>query len=300
MVSAEEPAPVPVTGLVPGDDDHLAWKRTTVDGRTALYGVGGEGMPLLFVHGWALGQHSYKAALKRLVHQQCRVIAPALPGFGGTPELPERKFSFAGYAAWLEEFLDAIHVDGPALVVGHSFGGGVSIQLAHDFPERVQSLVLVNSVGGSAWSAAGGRVRSLAERPLWDWGLHFPADVLPLPQIRKVLPVIMEDALPNVLRSPRALVKVGNLARTADLRPELETLRQRGLPVAVLWGRQDQIIPKASFEAVCAALGAEGRVVDGNHNWLLADPDAFGEVMTNSIKVAQAATATPGSSAQTG
>ena len=269
--------------------DHLVWKRTTVDGRTALYGVAGDGMPLLFVHGWALGQHSYKAALKRLVHQGCRVYAPALPGFGGTPELPARKFSFAGYAAWLEEFLEAVHVTEPVFLVGHSFGGGVSIQLAHDFPERVRSVVLVNSVGGSAWSSSGGRIRSLAERPLWDWGIHFPSDVLPLPQIRRVLPVIMEDAVPNVLRSPRALVKVANLARTADLRAELEELRRRGVPVAVLWGSQDQIIPKASFEAVCAAIGSEGRVVEGNHNWLLADPDTFGEVMTNSIEVAKMA-----------
>ncbi len=274
---------VPTEPEEPADPaDHLVWKRTTVDGRTALYGVAGDDMPVLFVHGWALGQHSYKAALKRLVRQGCRVFAPALPGFGGTPELPERKLSFAGYAAWLEEFLDAVHVDEPVLLVGHSFGGGVAVQLAHDFPERVRSLVLVNSIGGSA---------SLAARPFWDWGLHFPADVLPLPQIRRVLPVIMEDAVPNVIRSPRALLRVGNLARTADLRAELEELRRRGLPVAVLWGRQDQIIPRESFDALCAAIGAQGREVEGNHNWMLADPDTFGEVMTNSVNVAKLARA---------
>ncbi len=56
-----------------GDEDHLAWLSTTVDGRPAKYGVAGDGLPVLFLHGWGLGQHSYKRALKRLVRLGCRV-----------------------------------------------------------------------------------------------------------------------------------------------------------------------------------------------------------------------------------
>ena len=129
----------------------------------------------------------------------------------------------------------------------------------------------------------------MAERPLWDWGIHFPRDVLPLPQIRRVLPVILEDALPNVVRNPLAMWKVANLARRADLTAELEELKRRKLPVVVLWGDKDKIIPRASFEALCQAIGSEGEVVAGNHSWLLADPDAFGEVMTNVMEVAKLA-----------
>src|SRR5438067_8358515 len=159
--------------------DHLLWKRTLVDGRTALYGEAGEGLPVLFLHGWALGQHAYKRALKRLVQLGCKVYAPALPGFGGSADLPDGKFSFAGYAEWAATFLDAVEVTEPVFLVGHSFGGGVSIKLAHDFPDKVRYLVLVNSVGGSTWDRRGRRVRSMAERPLWDWGIHFPGDLFP-------------------------------------------------------------------------------------------------------------------------
>src|SRR4051794_2201561 len=95
------------------EPDHLVWKRTTVDGRTALYGVAGEGVPVVFLHGWALGQHAYKRALKRLVAMGTRVYAPALPGFGGTPDLPARTFSMAGYAEWVTGFLDAVKIDEP-------------------------------------------------------------------------------------------------------------------------------------------------------------------------------------------
>ena len=136
-----------------------------------------------------------------------------------------------------------LEIDEPAVLVGHSFGGGVAIKLAHDMPSRVRSLVLVNSIGGSAWRS-GRTLRSAAERPLWDWGLHFPGDVWPMRQATRVLPVVFEDLLPNLLRNPRAIVKVANLARRADLRAELERLRDRGIPITILWASRDGIIPR--------------------------------------------------------
>ena len=289
MASAAVELPPPV--------NHLVWKRATVDGRTAMYGVAGEldGLPLLFLHGWGLGQHSYKRTLKRLAALGCRVYAPAQPGFGGTTDLTQDEFSIDGYARWADKFLDAMGVTEPVFLLGHSFGGGVAIQLAHDFPDRVRTLVLINSVGGSAWSrrgnGSGSVIRSMAERPIWDWGIHLPGDIFPLPQVTRVLPVVLEDALPNLIRNPRALIRVANLARKADLTEELEHLKERKLPVVVLWGDSDRIIPRTSFDALCAAIGSEGEVVSGNHSWLLADPDSFGEVMTNIVDVAKVARA---------
>lgn len=282
--------PEPLDDLDDDADHLLTWHRTFVDGRTTIYGVAGDegGLPLVFVHGWGLGHHSYKRAVKRLAAMGVRAYAPALPGFGGSADLPRRRFSIPGYADWLDRFLDTVGVDEPAVVVGHSFGGGVSIQLAHDFPQRVRSLVLVNSIGGSAWQSRRG-VRSMAERPLWDWGLHFPSDILPFGQLTRVLPVVLEDLVPNVIRNPKAVWQVAQLARKADLTDELEELKARQLPVVVLWGADDRIIPRESFDDLCRAIGAEGEVVDGSHSWLLADPDAFGEVLTNSVEVAQLA-----------
>ena len=60
--------------------------------------------------------------------------------------------------------------------MGHSFGGGVAVRFAYEHRTKVRSLVLVNAVGGSSWKR-GNTLRSIAERPLWDWGLHFPSDV---------------------------------------------------------------------------------------------------------------------------
>jgi pimeloyl-ACP methyl ester carboxylesterase len=273
----------------------VVWKRTWVQDRPAQYALsvgtapeGGDAPDIVFLHGWALGQHSYREVVAELARRGARVVAPAMPGFGGSAELPQSAFSIGGFAEWVDEFCTAVKVRGPAVVIGHSFGGGVAIRLAHDFPERVGSLVLVNSIGGSAWQQ-GSRLRSLAERPLWDWGLHFPADIWPIPQATKVLPVILEDAVPNLLRNPRNVYRVGMMAKRADLRRELEALRERGMPITVLWAKRDGVIPREAFEATCASAGVTGTVVEGSHSWLLVDPQGFGEVMTNVMEVAAAA-----------
>jgi pimeloyl-ACP methyl ester carboxylesterase len=274
------------------DSGLLVWRRTEVAGRVASYGVGGSGPPVVFLHGWGLSGHTYRAALKRLLALGFRVWAPALPGFDGTSALATDAGDLSDYAQWVDEFLATVGIDEPVVLMGHSFGGGVAIQTAHDWPDRVRGLVLINSIGGSAWQRHGSLVKSIAQRPLWDWGLHLPRDVLPLRQLRRVLPVVLGAAVPNALRDPRAFWRAAMVARCADLTGELQELKRRRLPVVVLWGTRDELVTRASFDALCESLGDPPAVtVDGSHSWLIADPDIFGEVITNVIPVAMAARA---------
>jgi pimeloyl-ACP methyl ester carboxylesterase len=265
-----------------GGGHRLAWRHVEVDGRYAVYGVAGDGPPVLFLHGWGLNHRSYRHALGRLTRSGVRVLAPAMPGFGGTADLPEDQFSLTGYARWVGGFLDAVGVTDQVTVVGHSFGGGVAIQFAHDAVERVSRLVLVNSIGGSTWTDRRGHERHMRERPWWDWGLHLQADTFSLRELSRIVPVIAADAVPNVLRSPRALWHVGRLARDADLTRELNVLKERQLPVAILWGRNDTVLPAACLQSMSAALGTpDVRTIEGNHGWLLTSPGRFAEELTN-------------------
>ena len=265
--------------------DWLRWKETTVDGRTAVYGEAGQGMPVLFLHGWGLGHKAYKRSLSRLVRAGLHVYAPALPGFGGTAALPDEDATMAGYGAWAAAFLKSVRVTEPALVMGHSFGGGVAIALAHGHRRQVRSLVLINSIGGSAWFQDSW-ISFLARRPPWDWGIHLGTDLSPVRQASRVVPVMMSEALPNLMRDPRSFWRSAALARRADLTAELESLRRRHLPVVVVWGARDQLLTRRSLETLCRALGDPDVVtVPGAHTWLLGDPDAFGEVMTNVLDV---------------
>ena len=262
----------------------MAWHRTTVQGREVAYGVAGDGPEVVFLHGWGLSHRTYRTALDRLVRGGVRVWAPAMPGFGGSAGLSGKEFSLAGYADWVVQFMDTVGVTDPVTLVGHSFGGGVAIKTAHDHPDRVARLVLVNSIGGSVWSRRGERERLISERPVWDWGLHLAAHALSVRSMTRVLPVIAGDALPNILLHPDVLWHVGRLARDADLTRELEQLKRRRVPVVILWGRQDRVVPWACAESLRIALGAgEVVTVPGNHSWLLDDPSRFAEILTNIV-----------------
>jgi len=124
----------------------------------------------------------------------------------------------------------------------------------------------------------------MRERPLWDWGIHLPADTFSLRQITRIAPVVAGDAVPNAVLHPRALWRVGRLARSADLTRELKDLKMRRLPVVILWGRNDAVLPEACLESMRAALGNPAvRTVDGSHSWLLVSPGRFAEELTNII-----------------
>jgi len=264
----------------------LTWRTVDVDGFPVEYGEAGTGPVVVFLHGWGLSHRAYKRPLSRLVRHGLRVIAPAFPGFGGSAPVAKAT-DIAAFGCWVAHFLDALDVGVPVLVMGHSFGGGVAISFAHAYPQRVRGLVLLNSIGASAWSHEGSTVSKLTERPLWDWGIHYPSDLWPLRQARNVLPVLVSEALPYLTRHPLAFWRTAEIARRANLVPELEDLRRRRLPVVVLWGNHDEMITKTSFDEMCALLGGPYSVtVEGTHSWMIADPDVFGEVMTNVLAVA--------------
>lgn len=265
-------------------DVRLRWHRTMLDGRTVLYGDAGEGPAVLFLHGWGLTARSYADALPLIAATGHRVIAPALPGFGRSDALDE-DYSFEALSTWVVDLLDMLDLPEPVAIVGHSFGGAVATATAWHHPARVRALVLVNSIGGSVWKTSRRGERSLADRPLWDWGLRLPGEFRRR-DYRRVLPVVLRDLLGNAVSNPRALRRAADLARQADLRTELATLAERGLPVSILWGSEDRVVPEATFLAMCDAAGAPGDIIeDAGHSWLLADPENFGELVTNSLAV---------------
>ena len=264
----------------------LSWRATKVQGRRAQYGIGGEGLPVVFLHGWGLGHRAYRSALRELMVCGCRVYAPSLPGFGGTADLERGDRTIEGYAAWVDDFLREVGLIEPAMVVGHSFGGGVATRLAFDRPERIRQLVLVNSVGGGfRWSANGGGIRQLSGIPIWATGFGLVRELMSGRDGYRMVEAMSVDALGNLVRNPFALAEIGLLARFADLTAELAELGRREVPVLVLTTDGDGVIPLASFDALCAAIGTDRTVVDGGHSWLLARPGAFAEVLENVVQV---------------
>jgi pimeloyl-ACP methyl ester carboxylesterase len=257
-----------------------------IDRRCYGYGlVEGDGHVVVLIHGWGLAHASYRAAAEALGREGYRVIVPDLPGFGDSSDLPLFGVSLRNYSQAMRRFLeDCRDIAGEQVhLIGHSFGGAVAAQVAHDAPELVKSVTLVSSVSGATWQRDEETERLLSERPIWDWGIHLIHE-LPLSRFPVAAIDVVRDLSRNVVWHLPNLGAVANLIRRSDLRDELAKVREHNIPVAVVWAAGDRVITKACFDDQCRALGIEGTVVDGNHGWPLARPVSFGRTIGEIIR----------------
>jgi pimeloyl-ACP methyl ester carboxylesterase len=248
-----------------------------VDGATVRVMEAGTGDPLLFLHGWGLTPRSYADGVTRLTAAGVKVIAPCLPGFGGSDGLGLTRVSMRAYAERIGRLLDALGIEHPVFVAGHSFGGGVAIQLATDRPERVRSLTLVNSVGG-----APGRRTGMTDTSWLRWAVGTVAE-LDASGFVRAAPSMLRDYLPNALRRPFTMTLTARLALTASMADQAHALVARGTPVLFIWADSDRVVAPGALADIVTALPAE--VIEGRHGWLLTDPEAFSTLMRNALVV---------------
>ena len=115
-----------------------------VDGRRYCIAELGEGSPVVLVHGLGGSLYDWRHLLHPLAADH-HVIAIDLLG-AGESDLPEDEdYSIAAQARRLRGILDTLGAEQPVLV-GNSYGGGIVLRFAQDWPERVDRMVLLNAV----------------------------------------------------------------------------------------------------------------------------------------------------------
>ncbi len=241
----------------------------TVDGRHVRAFVGGEGPPVALVHGLGGGAANWVDVVPALVPDH-RVVVPDLPGHGGS-ERPRAGASLRDYADALAGVLERL-AGGPALVVGHSFGGHVSLRLAERHPELVRSLLLVVSSSMARWPL---RTRVLGSV---STALRPGAKIAPLalrlagrPRVRSLLlsPLLAAD---GAAMSPSAMR--GFFAQMRDHRDVRAAFRaavadrvvapvELHRPALLLWGAADRVVPPEDGVALARLLGVPIRFVAG-------------------------------------
>jgi pimeloyl-ACP methyl ester carboxylesterase len=247
-----------------------------VHGLRVAYRRAGTGPPLVLLHG-APGDGRVWRELLADFADEFTVVAWDAPGCGGSDDPPET-FRLADYADCLAGLIAALKLDRPA-VLGHSFGGGLALELHHRHPWLPRALVLAGAYAGWAGSLppdevtrrvrvgerAAGEMERGEFRPRSIPGLF--SDAMSTERADE-LAAIMAEARPHGTR-----VMLRAFAE-ADLR---DVLPRVAVPTLLLYGDADERAPRAVADALHRAIpGSELALLPGlGHEAYLESPGAF-------------------------
>jgi pimeloyl-ACP methyl ester carboxylesterase len=206
---------------------------------------GGEGPPLLLIHGYGGAAWNYEPMAPLLAGR--RLIIPDLPGHGASSPLPAVR-TLSAFADVLASLLDE-----PVDVFGHSLGGVVGLRLAERHPQLVRRLVLAAAAGISSSTR-------LAEISIALVGIIKPGKfagrrverIAASPRLRRLVfgrfevanpELLSERAVHGFLRGPTMhtdAIGAGLALARDDPRQDLERVQ---CPVLVLWGGRDRQVP---------------------------------------------------------
>jgi len=246
-------------------------QHVTIHGHRRAFVKAGSGPALLLLHGLGCDHTTWLPVLDSLARRYT-VIAPDLLGHGDSDK-PRADYSVGGFANGMRDLLTVLGVD-KATVVGHSFGGGVAMQFAYQFPERTERLVLVGSGG------LGPEV-SAAIRAITTTGFYQVMGALTLPGVRHVgtagLKALSRTGIKEFrdfdevaeiyqsFRDPAARAAIGHVVRAVvDWQGQIVSMADRAylteaMPMCVVWGDQDRVIP-VSHAARAGELAPRARV----------------------------------------
>src|SRR2546423_403444 len=122
----------------------MDYEEITLHGHRVSYRRAGWGPVIVLIHGITGSSQTWEHVIEPLA-EHYTVVAPDLLGHGESAK-PRGDYSLGAYASGIRDLIAAIGHD-RATIVGHSLGGGVAMQMAYQFPERCERLVLVSSGG---------------------------------------------------------------------------------------------------------------------------------------------------------
>jgi pimeloyl-ACP methyl ester carboxylesterase len=273
-------------------------QELTIHGRRMTYRTAGSGPVILLIHGMAGSATTWKQVMPAL-SRDFTVIAPDLLGHGRSDKAPG-DYSLGAFASTLRDLLVVLGHEHASLV-GQSLGGGVAMQLAYQYPERCNRLVLVGSGGlgrevnpvlrlltlpGSELvlrlacaAPIRGSIERLAEVASRA-GLH-PAPVLG--ELWRSYASLADDATRKAfVRTLRAVIDTRGQAVSAANRLHLAA----EMPTLIIWGDSDPIIPvDHAHEAHAAIPGSQLEIFEGvGHYPHCEAPERFVELLSEFIE----------------
>jgi pimeloyl-ACP methyl ester carboxylesterase len=275
----------------------IDYEEITLHGHRVSYRRAGWGPVVVLIHGVTGSAETWADVMGPLA-ERYTVVAPDLLGHGESAK-PRGDYSLGAYASGVRDLLGALGHD-RATVVGHSLGGGIAMQMAYQFPERCERLVLVSSGGLGREVSAFLRAATLPGSEL----------VLPLLAHSRVLDATSAIGsvfgrlgmragpdMEEIWRGFSSLNDVGaRMAFIHTLRGVIDPGGQRvnatdrlylaeRVPTMLLWGERDPIIPAHHGRAAQALIpGSRFETFPGaGHFPHRTDPRAFVECLEDFI-----------------
>jgi pimeloyl-ACP methyl ester carboxylesterase len=223
---------------------------------------------LLLLHGIGDSSATWSHLIPGLA-EHFTVVAPDLLGHGAS-DRPRADYSPAAYACGMRDLLASLDVD-RVTVVGHSLGGGIAMQLAYQFPQLCERLVLVSSGGAGravhpllrlATAPGAEAVMPLVTNPAAVLGGRLAARVLlsVVPDVGREVDEVVRTlaALPD-RASRQAFCRT--LRSVVDGRGQRVTLLDRcylaeAIPTMLVWGDRDAVIPVEHAHTIASAMPA--------------------------------------------
>lgn len=208
--------------------------------------TGGNGDAVVLIHGFGGSTFTWRHVIPAL-DGQFRAIAMDLNGFGYTqrPVTPAA-YSAAGQRDLVIGVMNALGIE-KAHVVGHSYGAGIAARLAFDYPDRVRSLTFVDGglPSGSSWSLP----RVFAPF-IVCWVKYYALREEVIREILQDATFTKEVVTAEVVREYLQRLRVEGLEHaiyglTGASGPRLDPVNPAAfqMPVQILWGRHDKVIP---------------------------------------------------------
>lgn len=251
--------------------------KIEANGIRLAYDDRGQGLPLLFIHGYPLNRKLWAGQVEAL-SDQARVLALDLRGHGESQAAPG-PYWMDLLADDCAAFLEAAGITRPVVVCGLSMGGYVAMAFYRQYAPQVAGLILTATRAG-ADSDEGKANRDKAIQLARAEGSRAVAEsMLPKmfsPQTYKRNPGLV-DHLRELMASLPVEAIAGDLAGMRERPDSSQTLAEAVVPALILHGADDQLIPVKEAEAMQALLrGAQLEVIPAaGHLPNLEQPERF-------------------------
>lgn len=261
--------------------------QTTVMGRVVAYDESGQGTPVVLIHGYPLNRMIWEAQWEGLA-QNAHIIAPDLRGFGES-EMIAGTTEISTYADDVREFLDALGVNEPAVIVGLSMGGYVAMAYLRRYPNHVAGLILANTKAtADTIEGKAGRDKNITLAQAQGAGAIADA-MLPKvlsPKTYATKPELVAQ-VKTIMASATVPGIIGALESMRDRPDSTGTLLEYSQPVLIIAGADDQLMSAADQENMRQAARNSTLVTipDAGHLSPMEQPEAFNDAVKEFLRM---------------